>query len=541
MAIPFCMASLEDNDMKPASLIPTALVDLLEKRFDGPVADALFGYGARASGFDHVLPGMLRIRDREGRLVLLRPNVAQQQYALRRGTRNIILKARQLGMTTYIAARFFMSTIFRPGTVTLQVAHSLESAQQIFRIVHRFVEHLHPDELRRIRMVRANVRELAFAGVDSRYIVDTAGNENAGRGLTIHNLHASEVALWPGHPQETMAALLAAVAPGGAVDIESTPHGAGGYFHAEWLRAVACPERSRGAGDSFTPHFFPWWLEPAYRQPLVPGESLEPFSEEEKLLIARERLALEQIKYRRSLARTFGGLAPQEFAETDTDCFLVSGRPVFDVPAIDARLRQLALPPCGIAQNGAEWTWLEPQQARCYIIGADVAEGGAEGDFSAAVVLDLETGLQCAELMARWPLARFAQELARLGERYNGALIAVERNNHGHAVLYALQHQFNYGPLYQHAERDGGAGKIGWLMNARTKPQAIGALGKMLRDAPATFASRRLLEQCRSFAYGDDGAMAALPGTHDDLVIAAAIALAVREQGGAVHLSGVPR
>jgi hypothetical protein len=511
------------------STVPT---EYLSSRFKGPLEDRFFGSGAEVSGLDSILPSSLLIRDRSGDLKLLCPNAAQQQYARTRSNRNIILKARQLGMTTYIAARFFMTTIHRAGTVTLQVAHSLESAQQIFRIVHRFVEHLHPDELRRIRLVRANVRELAFAGVDSRYIVDTAGNDNAGRGLTIHNLHASEVALWPGSPQETMAGLLAAVAPGGAVDIESTPNGAGGYFHAEWLRAKA--------GGGFTPHFFPWWREPAYRLPLAPGESLEPISEEEALLIAKERLTPDQIKYRRYLTHTFGGLAPQEFAETDADCFLVSGRPVFDVHAIDARLRQL-IPPIRATLNGAECIWLEPQPGRSYVIGADVAEGGAEGDFSAAVVVDLETGLQCAELMARWPLSRFAQELARLGECFNGALIAVERNNHGHAVLYALQHEFSYSRLYQHAESASGTGKLGWPMNARTKPQAIGALEQMLRDAPATFASRRMLEQCRSFAYGDDCAMAALPGTHDDLVIAAAIALAVREQGGGLRLAGVPR
>ena len=506
--------------------------DYLSRRSSGPLVERFFGSGAEVSGLDSRLPYRLRIRDRSGNLKLLEPNAAQQQFARERSNRNIILKARQLGMTTYIAARFFLSTINRPGTVTLQVAHSLESAQQIFRIVHRFVEHLHPDELRGIRLVRANVRELAFAGVDSRYIVDTAGNENAGRGLTIHNLHASEVALWPGHPQETMAGLLAAVAPGGAVDIESTPNGAGGYFHSEWLRAKA--------GGGFTPHFFPWWIEPAYQLPLSPGESLEPFSEDEQQLYAHHQLSPEQIKYRRYLKHTFGPLAPQEFAETDADCFLVSGRPVFDVHAIDARLRQLAAP-VRVSQNGAEYIWLEPQPGRSYVVGADVAEGGAEGDFSAAVVLDLETGLQCAEVMARWPLAHFVQELARLGEHYNSALIAVERNNHGHAVLYALQHEFNYSRLYQHAESAGGTGKLGWPMNARTKPQAIGALEQMLRDAPATFASRRMLEQCRSFAYGDDCAMAALPGTHDDLVIAASIALAVREQGGGLRLAGVPR
>ncbi len=518
--------------MHTVALPHTIPADYFSRRFSGPLEEEFFGPGAEVSGLDALLAYRLRIRDRGGNLILLRPNAAQQLYARQRTKRNIILKARQLGMTTYIAARFLLSTIHRPGTVTLQVAHTLESAQQIFRIVHRFVEHLHPDEVRRIRLVRANVRELAFAGVDSRYIVDTAGNENAGRGLTIHNLHASEVALWTGNPQETMAALLAAVVPDGEVDIESTPNGAGGYFHAEWLRAKA--------GGGFTPHFFPWWLEPAYRLALAPGESLEPLSDAETQLIAKEKLAPEQIKYRRYLAHTFGGLAPQEFAETDADCFLVSGRPVFDVRTIDARLRQLALP-ARVSHNGAECIWLEPQPGRSYVIGADVAEGGAEGDFSAAVVLDLDTGLQCAELMARWPIARFAQELAQLGTRYNGALIAVERNNHGHAVLYALQHEHNYARLYRHADDSASAGKLGWPMNARTKPQAIGALEQMLRDAPAVFTSRRLLEQCRSFAYGDDCAMAALPGTHDDLVIAAAIALAVREQGGGLRLAGVPR
>ena len=518
--------------MDTATLQHAIPADYFSRRFSGPLEARSFGPGAEVCGLDSRLPYNLHIRDRSGNLKLLEPNAAQQQYARTRTRRNIILKARQLGMTTYIAARFFLDTISRPGTVTLQVAHTLESAQQIFRIVHRFVEHLHPDDLRRIRIVRSSMRELAFDGLDSRYIVDTAGNENAGRGLTIRNLHASEVALWPGNPQETMAALLAAVVPGGEVDIESTPHGAGGFFHSEWLRAQAA--------GGYTPHFFPWWLEPAYQSPLIPGESLEPFSEEEQQLIARHQLPPEQIKYRRYLKHTFGPMAPQEFAETDADCFLVSGRPVFDVVAVDARLRQLAAP-LRVSQNGAEQIWLEPQRGRGYVIGADVAEGGAEGDFSAAVVLDLDTGLQCAELMARWPIARFAQELAQLGTRYNGALIAVERNNHGHAVLYALQHEHNYAHLYRHADESGSAGKLGWSMNARTKPQAIGALGLMLRDAPATFASRRLLEQCRSFAYGDDCEMAALPGTHDDLVIAAAIAITVREQGGSLRLGGVPR
>ncbi|MGH9366582.1 MAG: terminase [Thermoanaerobaculia bacterium] len=476
---------------------------------------------------DALVPQLLHIRDRRGQLVDLRPNAAQREYVRRRTRRNIILKARQVGLTTYIAARFFLATILRPGTVTLQVAHTLESAQQIFRIVHRFVEHLGPTLGHTLETSRANVREIAFAAMDSRYIVDTAGNRHAGRGLTIHNLHASEVALWPGQPQETMAALLAAVPSEGCVDVESTPHGVGGYFHTEWLRA----ERNEG----FTPHFFPWWIEPAYRLPLAPGETLEPLSPEELLLRERHGLTREHLTYRRHLHSTYGQLAQQEFAESSSECFLVSGRPVFDLAAIGARLRRLTAP-LRTEHNDAKMVWLEPQPGRRYLIGADVAEGGEHGDFSAAVVIDADIGLECAELFARWPIHRFAQELVELGRRYNNALMVVERNNQGLAVLYALEHEFGYGPIYRQTGAAGNEQRLGWLTNAQTKPLAIRILETMLREAPEAFSSARLLEQCRSYAYLEKETTGARPGTHDDLVMAMAIALAVRAHSTDIQL-----
>ncbi len=463
---------------------------------------------------------LLMIRDRRGRLRALLPNAAQRRYARRRTRRNILLKARQVGMTTYIAARYFLGTMLQPGTVTLQVAHSLESAQQIFRIVHRFAQHLDPAVAPALGSGRLSLREIEFPAMDSRYIVDTAGNANAGRGLTIHHLHASEVALWPGDPRETMAALLAAVAPGGQVDIESTPHGAGGYFHTEWERAKR--------GEGFTPHFFPWWVEEEYALPVAPGDVFYPQDEREEFLMDREGLRPEQILYRRYLRVTFGDLAAQEFAENDAECFLVSGSAVFDAAAVEACLREIEAP-LGTGQNGAELVWLEPEPGREYIIGADVAEGVECGDFSAAEVIDRGTGLQCAELMARWPVGRFPQELAALGRRYHEALVAVERNNQGHAVLLALEQMHGYTRLYRHAAEDG-TRQPGFPMNMQTKPQAIHTLGMMLRDAPGAFASQRLLEQCRGYSFRPGGETGAPPGAHDDLVMAMAIALAVRNR-----------
>ena len=178
---------------------------------------------------------LLQVRTREGRTAPLRANAAQRAFERRRGERNIVLKARQMGLTTWAAARFFLKTITQPGTLTLEVAHTQEAAEEIFRIVHRFLDWL-PEGLREgpLATSRANVRQIVFPALDSQYRVVSAGDRNAGRGLTVQNLHCSELARWPGDPAETLAGLRASMAPGAELILESTPDGVGGCFHEEW-------------------------------------------------------------------------------------------------------------------------------------------------------------------------------------------------------------------------------------------------------------------------------------------------------------------
>src|SRR6185312_13309730 len=84
----------------------------------------------------------------------------------------------------------------------------------------------------------------------------------AGRGLTMQNLHCSEVSRWPRAAGETLAGLRAALAPGGELVMESTPNGAYGCFYEEWGRAT--DEPGKLAGQQVVRHFFPWWMESAY-------------------------------------------------------------------------------------------------------------------------------------------------------------------------------------------------------------------------------------------------------------------------------------
>ena len=364
---------------------------------------------------------LLCVRTRSGATAPLRANWVQRQFERRRGEKNVVLKARQLGLTTWTAARFFLKTITRPGTLTLQVAHTQEAAEEIFRIVHRFYDWL-PDELREgpLRVSRANARQIVFPELDSQYRVVTAGDRNAGRGLTVQNLHCSELARWPGDPADILAGLRASLAPGAEVILESTPEGVGGCFYDEWQHAHE---------TGTVRHFFPWWLEPRYREVAVDPDKL---TDEECELRDREGLDLQQIAFRRQVRANLRGLARQEFAEDPESCFLASGDSVFELSAVDARLASAPMA-AESRRNGELEIWLPPVRGRQYLVAVDPAGGGADGDYSAAQVVDLETGMQCAECashMGGLELARFITDLAREYNHafwlWNGTITAAE-------------------------------------------------------------------------------------------------------------------
>ncbi len=453
---------------------------------------------------------LLRVRGRTGKTIPLAANAAQLDFENRRRKANIILKARQLGMTTWVAGQFFLKTITHPGTLTVQVAHTQEAAESIFRIVHSFLRLLPPSLCEgALKTSQVNARQILFPGMDSEYRVETAGAPNAGRGLTITNLHCSEVARWPGDPAEILQGLRAALSPAGELVLESTPMGAAGCFWKEWQEAEL---------SGMARHFFPWWMEDAYREYRVEDSSLH--DSERRLL--DQGLSSEQIGYRRRMQSGFRGLAKQEYAEDATECFLTSGECVFDTGAIDARLRMVP-PPVEERANGLQ-VWLKPFDKREYLVAVDPAGGGTEGDYSVAQVIDLTTGLQCAELQSRLPQLELAQELARLARQYNSALLAVERNNHGSGVLAYLKSVCKYERLHE------SGGQEGWLTTSVTRPVILGQLGSALVESPQIFASGRLLRECRSFIRHRSGRAEAQAGEHDDCVMAMAIALAVREE-----------
>jgi hypothetical protein len=284
--------------------------------------------------------------------------------------------------------------------------------------------------------------------------------------------------------------------------------GSSGCFWQQWQDAEETGTRQ---------HFFPWWLEDAYTAAPVPADAL---TDGERILVEEHRLSPAQIGYRRQIHANFRGLAQQEYAEDPESCFLASGSCYFHAPGIDARLRTLPAP---TITDGELHTWLVPQPGVDYLVAVDPAGGGLDGDFSVVQVIEIKSALQCAELrILRSPndLIPYIEKLAR---QYNDALVVVERNNHGAAVLALLQ-AHHCERLYEQR------GKPGWLTTSVTRPDMLGIFHAALAESPDLFMSERLLRECRNFVRLPNGRAEARAGEHDDCVMAMAIALAARQE-----------
>src|SRR5262245_44936803 len=170
--------------------------------------------------------------------------------------RALVLKGRQIGISTYIAARFYHATTHRRGCRTFILTHLDDATDNLFGMVRRFHDGC-PAPVKP-QTGTASAKELYFAGLDSGYKVGTAGNRAVGRSETIQNFHGSEMAFWPA-AEEHSSGILQAVAKvaGTEIVLESTANGIGGAFHSQWKAA------ERGESE-FEAIFLPWFLHEEY-------------------------------------------------------------------------------------------------------------------------------------------------------------------------------------------------------------------------------------------------------------------------------------
>lgn len=504
--------------------------------------------------FDRYRRNNLKIRTKFGQVVTLDLNNIQkhivglviQDLLEGRPVRYIVLKARQEGVSTIIEALIYWWTATNKNVKSKIVAHDNDTSKELYEMFRRYYDNSNPVMK---PATKYNTRtDLTFdndqgTGLKSQIDVASAQNTGAGRGQTIQWLHGSEVAMWP-NGAELVAGLMQAVpmTKNTGVFLESTANGIGDYFHKTWQAAKA--------GNSvFKPLFFSWAEHEEYRLSVPKDFKLTP---EEKKLKKDFNLDDEQLSWRREKMKEFTA-DPQKFYQeyplTDIEAFLASGRSRFDIPSL-VRMEEKTYEPGTfdlievdekfrtVPVDGAPLkVWKQPQDAREYVIGADVAEG-ISGDYSVATILDKDS----LETVARWrgdaEPSEFGEILDQLGRYYNTALIACEINNHGLTTVQRLR-DLHYSNLYRQEkgldERfEEFTSRLGWRTDRRTKPLMVDALSEAITSGKIKDFDLTFIRECMSYVVDERGRTNAQEGEHDDTVISTAIALQVFDWTDAV-------
>ncbi|OOH91867.1 hypothetical protein BMT54_01790 [Pasteurellaceae bacterium 15-036681] len=230
-------------------------------------------------------------------------NRIDDELRMKGRVRFIILKARQMGISTFVNARFFHRTSSYPGTKSMVLTHLDSATKELFEMTRRYYEHC-PEEFKP-KASRDNTNEISFTDIDSAMKTATAGSKNVGHGSTIQCLHWSEVSRSKNQAEMTTGVMQTVPSGDGSMIIlESTANGIGEYFQETWEAAI------RGESE-FIPIFYPWTAMQEYRQDATGVE----FSKEEREYQALHGVDDEQLAWRQTKMREFKGSPEEKLAQ----------------------------------------------------------------------------------------------------------------------------------------------------------------------------------------------------------------------------------
>lgn len=421
---------------------------------------------------------------------------------------NIILKTRQLGLSTVTAGYVAYLMTFNAGQNIAVVANKEAVAQNFVKKVVTFIKNT-PIWLRTsIKSDNANSLTL----VNDSKITAHATTSDSARSESLSLLIIDEAAVIETHKVDDLwAAVFPTLSLGGNAIIISTPKGQGNWFHRQWTLA------QNGESD-FNPIKLHWSQHPWFAKDITYDERGNPSS-----------------PWYRDQCRELSD--PRKIAqELDTD-FIGSGDNVIDAEVMK-ELEKHVKPPIKtirLGVNNTTWIWEDPIDNEDYVISADVARGDGD-DYSAAVVIKRSTNEQVAEFKDKVPPDMYANILIQLGNMYNKALLATEANSIGYATCLKLVEQkypniFYSMPSHFHPRNrkwmernltDENKMVPGFQTTAANRPLLVTALEESLRTGRVVVRSLRLINELKTFIW-KNGKAQAQPSFNDDLCMALGI------------------
>lgn len=498
------------------------------------------------------------IKDKKGKLVPFILNEPQMMIwrvlkdMLARGIpiRLVLLKARQYGISTFMQGFLLWIAMTRQGQNCLIIGQNLDMAALLFEKAELMWE-IAPEWVRPVRDSKTRGKRLAFGGKNrSLLYVDTAENRDAGRSGTFQHVHCTEIPFWP-DAKRTMDGLLQSVPrdSGTTVVVESTAHGEGDYFHLLWEGAADPSDKN---WNGFTQLFIPWFAMESYRRTPFNGELLPSWLEDlgKEYDLDKAQLCWYHDKYNEfdcDIDTLF-----QEYPSSAEVAFKSSGTPFFNRKSLDHQREKHVRKPIRtgmyvVRNERPEWldgdgslhVWEEPVNGASYTMGVDVSTGRAADSSVLQVLKGLE---QVASFRGKIDADELADLASWVGAVYNDALIVPERNGVGEATLLRLVNTLHYPNIYTNYRLDTTTGResqdFGFTMHKGNRMALLDDVNSHVRTGRLIIHDDRTLREMERFVFTDEtGKKAeAAPGSHDDMVMALALAVHV----ASYHASAPP-
>ncbi len=486
---------------------------------------------------------LIVIADRNGKEIKFTINQAQQILYDNLTGRDLVIKAGQLGITTFFAARGYKKVITHPNTTALLVAHEEFLTQRLLTRVQFMHDKLPLPDSIKPQMGHSSSYEKSFPSINSTFYIGTAGSKVLGRGEPIHYAQLSEFAFWddnsPGACERILTPLMDRVPPDGEIIIESTPNGEGSPRRPNKFYELI-QEALTDYDAPWKLHELYWWLEEEYQLEIESPRTLMSdrghitLNEEEILISIRagwsEEEAQKRIRWRRWKIKEKRSAFWQEMLEDIASCFLTTKDPFYDTDVTDRWLAGCYEPELRGPANSK--IWFPPEDEGVYSISCDPGQGKATNSVAKVWRHDLDNFSKIREeasLSGFYDHRLFVPMVWELGQYYNWPRLAPEANGHGVAFCEGMYDK-GYPNLFFRQEIISGVStkRVGWYTSGAARIGATGTKIYALTELQAILPlietyDQDLVRELRQVKYsGDNIEFLSSDDHHDTAMIMAA-------------------
>ena len=448
---------------------------------------------------------------------------------------NLVLKARQIGITWLAGGYALWKLLTKPGTRALVVSINEDEAIKVVNRIYDMFNSL-PEHLRfEVEITKPSrgarpttLIEFTFPDGKISSLVGMPSTRRAGMGETATIVLLDEFSRHE-YARDSWKAMFPVADNGGQIIVISTANGVsneqtgeGNFYHHLYVNAEAYGIHTQFLAWDLHPDRDERWYEHVAKA-LPPSDRAE------------------------------------QFPRTPSDAFLNTGECWFDLEALAhyAEKPLKVIQPSGRMRffpdatgrkakiHWSEQGWIrvyaKPNPEHEYAIGSDCATGRGF-DYNCAFVVDLQTMDLVAELYGKFALDEYAEQLHYLGRWYNTARIAVEMGGgYGEPVIISLRDgrkgRPTYPKMYRHRIEDRAdrheLANFGYPINTKTRPQLINQIEQAIRERTIEALPEELLMECRTFVRQKTlPSPRAQEGANDDRVMAFGLALEMYRQFG---------